>query len=115
MWPYTGCCECCQRGCGGVHHGLDGSTVLGVTVCVCCVWVGAGVLGVWRCATFPSTPLQCAQAARKLLSSYQLPPHATGVMWSTVLAVVVQPSIPIWQVWLSRSSMRLRTVCHLPP
>lgn len=35
--------------------------------------------------------LQGEHAARRLVGSYHSPPHETGVMWSTVVAVWVQP------------------------
>ena len=81
----------------GGHHCRDGTTSVGFDA------VGASA-GRWvmRWVILASSPLQWLQAARRLSGSYQLPPRATGVMWSTVFAVMVQPGNPIWQVWLSR-------------
>ena len=43
-------------------------------------------------------PLHLAQAALRLDPSYQLPPLATGMMWSTVVAMPLQPLALIWQM-----------------
>lgn len=58
--------------------------------------------------------LQLAQAARRLVGSYQAPPAWTGVMWSTWVAMVVQPGPLIWQVPPSRWRICGRMRCQGP-